>query len=151
MGALGKKFSELEHLGGAAFNEIGRGLSDVLLGAKSVGDALRDIVAQLADMAINMAFQALGGSIGIPGYATGTRSAARGLALVGEDGPELVAFGGGERVYNNSDTRGMLSSSRGGTSINVNVNAPMSAREARESGTQIARRIRRDLNGPLAA
>lgn len=35
----------------------------------------------------------------INGYAAGTMSAARGLALVGERGPELVRFGGGERVY----------------------------------------------------
>ncbi len=34
-----------------------------------------------------------------PGYATGTMSAARGLALVGERGPELVNFSGGERVW----------------------------------------------------
>ncbi|WP_190325451.1 BAR domain-containing protein, partial [Halopseudomonas salina] len=33
------------------------------------------------------------------GYATGTPSAPPGLAWVGERGPELVAFGGGERVF----------------------------------------------------
>jgi hypothetical protein len=37
----------------------------------------------------------------INGYATGTMSAARGLALVGERGPELVKFNGGERVFPN--------------------------------------------------
>lgn len=42
------------------------------------------------------------------GYATGTSSAARGLALVGERGPELVNFRGGERVFNNRETRGMM-------------------------------------------
>lgn len=34
------------------------------------------------------------------GYASGTSSAARGLAWVGENGPELVDFKGGETVYN---------------------------------------------------
>ncbi len=38
------------------------------------------------------------------GYWTGTRSASRGMALVGERGPELINFKGGERVYNNKDT-----------------------------------------------
>lgn len=35
----------------------------------------------------------------LPGHATGTPNAAPGLAWVGERGPELVAFGGGERVF----------------------------------------------------
>ncbi|WP_249400134.1 transglycosylase SLT domain-containing protein [Streptomyces argyrophylli] len=40
----------------------------------------------------------------IKGYATGTRSASPGIALVGERGPELVRFGGGERVLNARQT-----------------------------------------------
>ncbi|QLE71112.1 hypothetical protein FGW37_05400 [Streptomyces rectiverticillatus] len=42
------------------------------------------------------------------GYWTGTRSATAGLALVGERGPELVNFHGGERVYSNTETRDLL-------------------------------------------
>ncbi|GAA0406188.1 transglycosylase SLT domain-containing protein [Streptomyces luteireticuli] len=42
------------------------------------------------------------------GYWTGTKSATAGLAMVGERGPELVDFRGGERVYNNRDTHGLL-------------------------------------------
>lgn len=42
------------------------------------------------------------------GYATGTRSAARGVALVGEKGPELINFKGGERVYNDKETASMM-------------------------------------------
>ncbi|MFF4245224.1 transglycosylase SLT domain-containing protein [Streptomyces sp. NPDC001822] len=42
------------------------------------------------------------------GYATGTRSAAPGMALVGERGKELINFKGGERVFNAQDTAGML-------------------------------------------
>ncbi|MEU6765905.1 hypothetical protein ABZ916_25735 [Streptomyces sp. NPDC046853] len=42
------------------------------------------------------------------GYWTGTRSASRGLALVGERGTELVDFKGGERVYNAKDTANAL-------------------------------------------
>ncbi|MFI5877531.1 transglycosylase SLT domain-containing protein [Streptomyces sp. NPDC051445] len=45
---------------------------------------------------------------GNKGYATGTLSASPGLALVGEKGRELVAFGGGERVFDNTETEGML-------------------------------------------
>ena len=39
---------------------------------------------------------------GIPGFATGTNSAPKGIALVGEKGPELVRFRGGEQVIPNN-------------------------------------------------
>lgn len=45
---------------------------------------------------------------GNKGYASGTISASPGLAMVGEKGRELVAFGGGERVFNNEETEGIL-------------------------------------------
>ncbi len=41
-------------------------------------------------------------------YASGTPSAPRGWALVGEDGPELVSFAGGERVHTAAETAAML-------------------------------------------
>lgn len=44
-------------------------------------------------------------------YAGGTDSADKGLALVGEDGPELVDFSGGEKVYTADETAGMFSNS----------------------------------------
>ena len=43
----------------------------------------------------------------IPKYASGTDSAPPGLAWVGEDGPELVAFGGGEAVYPHDESKRM--------------------------------------------
>ena len=51
----------------------------------------------------------------IPGFATGTMSAPRGLALVGEQGPELVKFRGGERVWSNRDSAGMM----GGAQVQI--------------------------------
>lgn len=44
----------------------------------------------------------------IKGYATGTRSASPGLALVGERGPELLHFRGGERVDNARKTAELM-------------------------------------------
>ena len=41
-------------------------------------------------------------------YARGTSNAARGVALVGEEGPELVEFRGGERVLPANQTRQAL-------------------------------------------
>ena len=51
----------------------------------------------------------------VPQYATGTRSARGGMALVGENGPELVNLRGGERIYTNGQTRSLL----GGDSISI--------------------------------
>ncbi|MFI1796355.1 CHAP domain-containing protein [Streptomyces sp. NPDC020379] len=53
--------------------------------------------------------RALGGT---SGYWTGTKSATAGLAMVGEHGPELVNFRGGERVYNDRDTERLMSGRR---------------------------------------
>lgn len=51
----------------------------------------------------------------VPRYATGTRNARGGMALVGENGPELVNLRGGERIYTNGQTRSLL----GGDSISI--------------------------------
>ena len=53
------------------------------------------------------------------GYATGTQNATRGLHLVGEAGPELVKFRGGEQVLNANNTQKALNGA--GTTINQNV------------------------------
>lgn len=51
----------------------------------------------------------------VAGYATGTGSAATGLALVGEEGPELVYFSGGETVVPSDETANIL----GGSGIRI--------------------------------
>ena len=56
----------------------------------------------------------------INGYAVGTSSAQRGLALVGERGPELVNFSGGESVYTAAKTSRMMSG-REGVHVTVGV------------------------------
>ena len=52
--------------------------------------------------------------------AVGTQNARKGLTLVGEAGPELVNFRGGEQVLNNRNTNKALEN-MGGTTINQNV------------------------------
>lgn len=49
-------------------------------------------------------------------YANGTNNAARGFALVGENGPEIVKFNGGETVVPNNEIGGQA------PQINVNMN-----------------------------
>lgn len=63
--------------------------------------------AQSAIDSLNFSKTILSGG-GYHEYATGTLDAAPGLALVGEEGPELVNFGGGEVVYTASETSNIL-------------------------------------------
>ena len=53
-------------------------------------------------------------------HANGTNATHRGLAIVGEAGPELVRFNGGEQVLNNRNTNKAIAE-MGGTTINQNV------------------------------
>lgn len=69
----------------------------------------------------------------IPAHANGTNSAAPGLALVGERGPELVTFNGGERVFTNSATESLVSRLQG-LSIPDSVTPEMSAAASQFSG-----------------
>lgn len=50
------------------------------------------------------------GASSIPGYAVGTQSAEEGFALVGENGPELVYFNGGEQVLTAEETAALRES-----------------------------------------
>ncbi len=61
-----------------------------------------------------------GGLSRLFGFATGSNAVPRGLAVVGEAGPELVNFRGGEQVYNAHNTEKMLKNA-GGNTNNFNV------------------------------
>lgn len=65
-------------------------------GMPSIGSALADVGSKLT-----------GSYSPLPGFAMGTSSAPAGLALVGESGPELVRFRGGEQVIPNHRLRGL--------------------------------------------
>ncbi len=60
-------------------------------------------VAAAAVAALKKAFAGLG----IPGFAKGTKNAPKGMAIVGEEGPELVYFNGGETVVPADQTADM--------------------------------------------
>lgn len=60
-------------------------------------------VAAAAVSALKAKFGLLG--MFLPGFASGTKSAPKGMALVGEEGPELVYFNGGETVVPADETQ----------------------------------------------
>lgn len=72
------------------------------------------------------------------GYAIGTNHARSGLAIVGENGPEIVNFAGGEKVMKNRDVRnsGILSGVVSGVKSDI-----------KEIGREIARQITTNVKG----
>jgi len=109
------KIDGLESLNGA--------IVDTIMGAKSLGDAFKNVASQIIADLLRIAVQravigpladalfgggGAGGSGGgsgilgkIFGFANGTSHAPGGLALVGERGPELVNLPRGSKVYPN--------------------------------------------------
>jgi phage-related minor tail protein len=92
--------------GAAARNTMNAYVAEVQAGANRATAIARQAAADVA-----AALAGGGGGGGTPGYATGTLSAAPGLALVGENGPELINFGGGEVVYTTQETSRILADS----------------------------------------
>ena len=59
---------------------------------------------------------------GLKFWASGTNNAPKGLAIVGEAGPELVNFRGGEQVLNAGNTQKALKSGMSENIFNVTFN-----------------------------
>lgn len=81
------------------------------------------------------------------GYAVGTYDALSGLALVGERGPELVNFNGGEQVLTAETTKALLAKPLGGGSATVTISPTINIygnadeETARESAEQIVEMV----------
>lgn len=79
-------------------------------GAEDMLPQVRAAYAGIAAAARSALYPGGTSGSGIPGYAVGTQSAAPGFALVGENGPELVYFNGGEQVMTAAETAAMRDS-----------------------------------------
>jgi TP901 family phage tail tape measure protein len=71
-----------------------------------------DILSSVIDVALQVGGSGLFGGKKIAAHATGTSYAGRGLALVGERGPELVNLRGGESIYSNANSRALMGGNR---------------------------------------
>lgn len=107
--------SEIEAIGQAISKGISEGFTET-----SFHEIRRDLswVFNQANQTIEGIDNILNSVFG-GGYATGTNNATSGLHLVGEAGPELVKFRGGEQVLNAADTNKALSGM--GKTINQNI------------------------------
>ena len=89
-------------------------------GIKGVGEAVWGGIKAVGEGIKNIGASIISGIKGIFGFATGTNNAPKGLALVGEAGPELVRFNGGEQVLNTRNTQKALANvGSGGNVFNV--------------------------------
>ena len=125
--------------------------SDVLSGAKSIGDAFGDLAKSVLKMINDMIAKWLSAKLmiglfgssffskyNIPGFAAGGNYSG-GVALVGEKGPELINFHRGGYVYNAQDTKRLMES--GDTYHQISV--PVSV--AGESSPKLAGRLRSEI------
>ena len=115
------------------FNNIKKGLSDAVNTVKdgfekiydwATGDDGTITGSNAGDVGLAIATGGLSevgkGIKRLFGWANGSNNVPRGLAIVGEQGPELVRFNGGEQVLNTRNTQKALAGA-GGTTINQNV------------------------------
>ena len=151
-------------IGESVRNDLVSNLSDAITGAKSFGDAMKNVLGnlkkRLIDLALNKAISGIGKAIsggkgfgggflsGLFGRARGGPVSAGGAYVVGERGPELLQMGskGGNVIPNNK--------LGGGDSvtnvITVNVDASGSAvsgssAEGNQLGQQLAGAIQAEL------
>jgi len=107
-------------------------------GATAVSNA-QSIAAQIksalesASATVNIGVTG-GGKTG-KGYASGTDFATPGWHLVGENGPEIVEFAGGETVYPADETSRMLASMRP-TPLNTNVPESLTGQKTEDVATK---------------
>lgn len=118
---------------------ITAGMGNAISAAQSVANSVQSILSNInisvPNVSINSASDArmyLSST-----YASGTMNAAPGLALVGENGPELVNFGGGEVVYTADQTRHMMQDMGNMTDVYIpqNINEAMGMREPSYNGS----------------
>lgn len=112
MDGLKDKIESTKKLGADLGMTFSSAFEDAIVSAKSFSDVLRSLgedilrlmirsqITQPLAAAAQPFFSGLLGSIGgFLGFAGGTSSAPPGMAWVGERGPELINFKGGEQVY----------------------------------------------------
>ena len=117
--------------------ELIKALPDILL---SLGEALWEAIKGIGKFIVNLLIDAinllldgissawtwtgLDGLPHIPKLKTGTEQAQKGVALVGEAGPELVHFNGGEQILNAKNTQKAIREgvTQSGNTFNVTFN-----------------------------
>lgn len=150
---------------------------DLTGGWKGIGKAIQDTIGFLRDLttkinafkvpdwvyklinATGSAFSpasvindVVGGARKIGGFALGVRNFSGGLAMVGEQGPELVSLPRGSNVYTNQETQQIMRGGGNGSNVVVNIHNPTvdSGQRLTELSMQIRREVMAVLNNEVA-
>ncbi len=122
MNSIGRAFNYVTSLNwGAILGSIGRGLGNGIIDL--INGAIRGAFSGVPGLPVPQ----------IPHFASGVRNFSGGLALVGENGPEVVNLPRGASVYSNEESRGM----GGGVTIN-NTNHIYNQVDLEEANAKLA-------------
>jgi hypothetical protein len=115
-------------------------VNGLVSGIESIGGTVETALLDLVPSPVRSVVSA---ALGFVGFASGTPSAPPGWAWVGEQGPELVHFSGGEQVKTSSASMGMMSQMASAQSLGAlsSLGVPSLAAAARLPG----------VSSPLAA
>lgn len=113
---LGNGLMSLEDIGARVKDSMADTFASIVTGAQNGKDAIAGLLRSIAQMIAKQAVLSMLGGMPIPGFARGTNFAPGGMALVGEQGPELVNLPRGSQVVPSSKTGEML---RSETSVSV--------------------------------
>ena len=117
---------------------------------KTLVESIIGVVKMVKDFVTGGGIKKAGGWLKskIPGMWRGGRVLERGMALVGEKGPELVGLPQGARVLSNAASKAM-----GGNTIHVHVNGRVGASdvEIRDIARKVAREIGLQMNRTTSA
>ena len=152
-------------IGESVRNDLVSNLSDAITGAKSFGDAMRNVLGnlkkRLIDLALNKAISGIGNALsggkgfgggflsGLFGKERGGRVNAGGAFVVGERGPEILQMGSkGGNIIPNSQIGGGGDSVVNNISVSVDASGSAvsgSTSEGNQLGQQIAVAIQSEL------
>ena len=148
-------------------DDFASGIDEMLKGQRSFSEMCGDIYDTMKDQILSMlaqiiakeiillAIEAFTGTLNmagassidmvkkVAGFAQGGTNIPAQLALVGEDGPELMQIPGGSNIYSNPQTQSMLAGAGGGSGVTfiINANGPSNKLFADQIGDAIMRKF----------
>ena len=131
---VNERYQRIQAFSNRVANTFTDSLRGVINGTQSGKDAVRGFIVSLADLVLQYTVliplaqslaTALSGGIAGSGFAGAFASGGfgRGLALVGERGPELVDLGSGSRVYSNDQLAGAMAGGSPTVNNTFNINS----------------------------
>lgn len=136
-------FSFLGDAGSWLYN-VGKSIIQGML--NGIGDMAGNVAGKISGVAGSIGSSVKGAlhSLHIPGFASGVRNFSGGLAVVGEQGPELVNLPSGSDVLTNSQSQRLAGGNTSHQAVTITFAGPVymtNEQEAQNVGNQLARQL----------